>query len=108
MTSIKSYYVAWLEDSDEYYVHSLCETEEEVYTFLKGLNLSVPLGESGVQVVEISKQLFDYLQEVSATKPYSLTVTSKGYHPTLPTIPYTELKYDQAKLDLREFLWKAM
>ena len=108
MTSIKPYYVAWLEDSDEYYVHSLCETEEEVYTFLKGLNLSVPLGESGVQVVEISKQLFDYLQEVSVNKPYSLTVTSKGYHPTLPTIPYTELKCDQAKLDLRAFIWKEM
>lgn len=37
MTSIKSYYAAWLEDSDKYYVHSLCETEEEVYTFLEGL-----------------------------------------------------------------------
>lgn len=108
MTSIKSYYAAWLEDSDEYYVHSLCETEEEVYTFLNGLNLSVPLRKSEVQVVEISKQLFDYLQEVVVDKPYSLTVTGKGYQPTLPTIPYTELKYDQAKLDLREFLWKEM
>ena len=37
------------------------------------------------------------------TKPYSLTVTGKGHQPTLPTIPYTELKYDPAKLDLREF-----
>lgn len=108
MNSIKPYYAAWLEDSDEYYVHSFFETEKEVHTFLEGLNLSVPLGESGVQVVEISKQLFDYLQEVSATKPYSLTVTGKGYQPLLPTIPYIDLKYNQAKLDLREFLWKAM
>lgn len=108
MTSIKPYYAAWLEDSDEYYINSFFETEEEVHTFLEGSNLSVPLRESGVQVVEISKQLVEYLQEVSATKPYSLTVTSKGYQPILPTIPYTDLKYDQAKLDLREFLWKAM
>lgn len=36
MTSIKPYYAAWLEDSDEYYVNSLCETEEEVYTFFGG------------------------------------------------------------------------
>ena len=108
MTSITSYYAAWLEDSDEYYVHSFFETENEVHTFLEGLNLSVPLGESGIKIVELSKQLFDYLQEVITTKPYSLTVTSKGYQQTLPTIPYTELKYDQAKLDLREFLWKEM
>lgn len=108
MTILKSYYAAWLEDSDEYYVHSFFETENEVHTFLEGLDLSVPLGESEVQVVEISKQLFDYLQEVIATKPYSLTVTGKGYQPTLPIIPYTELKYNQAKLDLREFLWKEM
>ena len=108
MTILKSYYVAWLEDSDEYYVNSFFETEKEVHTFLEGLNLSVPLGESGVQVVEISKQLVEYLQEVIATKPYSLTVTSKGYQPTLPIIPYTELKYNQAKLDLRDFLWKSM
>jgi len=102
MTSIKSYYAAWLEDSDDYYVDSFFKTEKEVYTFLEGLTLSVPLEESGVKVVELSKQLFDYLQEVIITKPYSITVTSKGYHPTLPTIPYTDLKYDQAKLDLRE------
>lgn len=104
----KSYYAAWIEDSNEYYVNSLYEIEEEVYTFLEGLNLSVPLGASGVKVVELSKQLFDYLQEVSITKPYSITVTSNGYYPTLPTIPYTDLTYDQAKLDLREFLWTAM
>lgn len=108
MTSIKPYYAAWLEDSDEYYVNSFFETEEEVHTFLEGSNLSVPLRESGVKIVELSKQLFDYLQEVITTKPYSLTVTGKGHQPTLPTIPYTELKYDQAKLDLREFLWKEM
>ena len=108
MTSIKSYYAAWLEDSDEYYVHSFFETEKEVHTFLEGLNLSVPLGESEIKIVELSKQLFDYLQEVIATKPYSLTVTGKGYQPTLPIIPYTELKYNQAKLDLRDFLWKSM
>ena len=108
MTSIKPYYAAWLEDSDEYYVNSFFETEEEVHTFLEGSNLSVPLRESGVKIVELSKQLFDYLQEVITTKPYSLTVTGKGHQPTLPTIPYTELKYDQAKLDLRDFLWKEM
>lgn len=108
MTTFKPYYAAWLEDSDEYYVHSLCETEEEVYTFLEGLNLSLPLGESGVKIVELSKQLFDYLQEVITTKPYSLTVAGNGYQPTLPIIPYTELKYNQAKLDLRELRWKEM
>lgn len=104
----RSYYAAWIEDSNEYYVNSLCETEEEVYTFLEGLNLAVPLRDSGVRVVELSEQLYNYLQEVITTKPYSITVTSKGYHPTLPTIPYTDLTYDQAKLDLREFLWKEM
>lgn len=104
----RSYYAAWIEDTNEYYVNSLCETEEEVYTFLEGLNLAVPLRDSGVRVVELSEQLYNYLQEVITTKPYSITVTSKGYHPTLPTIPYTDLTYDQAKLDLREFLWKAM
>jgi len=72
MTTFKPYYAAWLEDSDEYYVHSFFETEKEVHTFLEGLDLSVPLRESGVQVVEISKQLVEYLQEVIATKPYSL------------------------------------
>lgn len=108
MTTLKPYYAAWLEDSDDYYVHSLCETEEEVYTFLEGLNLSVPLGDSGVRVVEISKQLFDYLQEVLATKPFSITVTGKGYQPSLPTIPYTDLNYSQEKLALRELRWKEM
>lgn len=108
MTTVKPYYAAWLEDSDEYYVNSFFETEKEVHTFLEGLNLSVPLGKSGVQVVEISKQLFDYLQKVITTKLYSITVTSKRYRPVLPTIPYTDLKYDRAKLDLRDFLWKAM
>lgn len=108
MITLKPYYAAWLEDSDEYYVNSFFETEEEVHTFLEGSNLSVPLREAGVKIVELSKQLFDYLQEVITTKPYSLTVTGKGHQPTLPTIPYTELKYDQAKLDLREFLWKEM
>lgn len=93
MTSIKPYYAAWLEDSDEYYVHSLCETEEEVYTFLKGLNLSVPLGESGVQVVEISKQLFDYLQEVRY-KNCSKVTKSFVDPKTLEINPQPRVKWD--------------
>ena len=108
MTSIKPYYAAWLEDSDEYYVNSFFETEEEVYTFLEGLNLAVPLRDSGVRVVELSEQLYNYLQEVITTKSYSITVTGIGYQPSLPTIPYIDLKYSQDKLSLREFLWKEM
>lgn len=30
MTSIKSYYAAWLEDSDEYYVHSFFLGKEQL------------------------------------------------------------------------------
>ena len=108
MTSIKPYYAAWIEDSNEYYVNSLCETEEKVYTFLEGLNLAIPLRDSGVRVVELSDQLYNYLQEFITTKPYSITVTGIGYQPSLPTIPYTDLKYNQDKLNLREFCWVEM
>lgn len=58
-------------------------------------------------IVEINKELFDFLQEKSKTDA-SEWISPDGFQPTNYKIPYINLEYNQEKLKERDICWKEI